>query len=312
MTELNQLYDRLVSAIGGGDEAQIEDTTRRIAENAAEDFPTLHSALNALGYHNHLALLNEAMRVAWPQVQAAATYSQAAVNAYAGRATDHLIYAYLDEQEAPNAHDPDLIQQLERYFPVDAGRLDPYLHLLRGAVGRAWTLSDFEPMTMQPLHGLMIEFQGYARRHESVPFSRTHLVRQLLPRYFMDRAAGNLVPKMDVAAALRTGRRPFPGATPNPEPKHTLCPDAVTLELFLKRLLQTMDPQTYAAAAILQLLPAWLRFLQVRDLLEAPEAREVLRALAGLGQALASFWSEHGDLKLRQNVAGWPSLPGDV
>ncbi|MFW6184505.1 MAG: hypothetical protein ACOC8X_11970 [Chloroflexota bacterium] len=312
MTDLNTLHDQLIRAIGAGDEEKIESTTQRVAQNASEDFPILHSALNALGYHNHLALLNEAMHIAWPQVQEAAAYSQTAVNAYAGRATDHLIYAYLYEQDAPDAPDQDLIQQLERYFPVDVERLMPYLQLLQGTVGRPWTLSDFESLSMQQLNGLMIEFQGYAHRHESVPFARTHLVRELLPRYFLDRAAGNLVPKMDVAAALRTGRKPFAGSSSNPEPKHPLGPDEVTLKLFLQRLLQTMDPQLYAAAAVLQLLPAWLRFLQFRNLLQESEAQEALHSLAGLGRSLAPYWDEHQDPALRHNVERWPSLLGDV
>ena len=261
------MYEELIEALTRSDEARVAELARSLAEDVASDPPALYHTLNLLGYHNRLALINEVMALAWPQVQEAATYSGAAVEAYAGRATDHLLYAYLAETADPDASDPALQARLERYFPVDVDRLEAYLGLLAGRLGRRWVEADFVELDTQKVQGLMLEFLGYAHRQE-IPYARAHLVRDNLPRYFLDRKAGNLYPKEDVAALLRSGRRP---RTTGTEPEHPLVPDAATLENFLQKLGQTVTPQPYVIAAILALLPTWLQFLETRGLIQSEQ-----------------------------------------
>jgi hypothetical protein len=313
-TTLQQLQQELVRALGQDDEEAIVAAVRSIATEAHTDFPTFHKILNALGYYNRLQLLNELMYAAWGEVQETAAYSKPAVTAYATRAADHLIYQHVTLAMAedggangsatePDPDDPVLRERLEHYFPVDTERLAPYMKLLTGTVGRRWTMQDFAELEMPALSGLMIEFLGYAHRHEQVPFSRAHLLREHLPRYLLDRQAGNLAPRMDMAAALR-GRRPFP--KPDAKPAHPLCPDRTTLNLFLERMLQTLEPLPYAAGALLQLQAPWLHFLRFRQLIDAPQHEHSLADLRGLGQELASYWSDHEDEHLRQTVSQWP------
>ncbi|HZD10485.1 MAG TPA: hypothetical protein VE553_04015, partial [Candidatus Binatia bacterium] len=241
MTETGsgELEATMYQALNEGDDASLRAAGLRMAGYASGDFPAFRGVLNALGFHNRQALINEMMREAWPQVESTRSYSRSAVEAYAARATDHLIYAYL--QREPQAEQPDeaLLERLEFYFPVDAQRLEPYIQLLSGRVGRPWSETDFEPLRMPALSGLMVEFLGFGRQ-VGVPYARSHLLRELLPRYLLDRQAGNLQPKPDVAATLRGERRPFP--QPLPTPLHPLAPDRPSLLLFLQRLLQTAYP----------------------------------------------------------------------
>lgn len=286
MTSPEQLLEEIVEAFREDRPEDVPALARDLARQAEADFPSLHAALNLLGYHNRLAVINEAMYIAWPQIQEAAGVSQPAVNAYAARAADHLIYAYLADLppgDEPDPRAPELHEQLERYFPIDPQRLETYLMLLHGSVGRQWTMRDFEPLESQNLSGLMVEFLGYGRRHEEIPYARSHLLRDQLPRYFLDRETGNLYPKEDVAALLRGGRRP---RTTPPEPEHPLCPDAETLETFLHQMVRTVRPQPYAAAALIELAPAWLRFLVARGLVDPEQQQRTLDDLQELEEEL--------------------------
>ena len=284
--DLQSLRAAIIEALSapapkGAEAERLAALGHTMAQRAREDFPVFHQTLNLLGYHNWLALINEMMAIGWEQVQDAASYNRAAVDAYAARATDHLIYDYLEassHDDGPRGEGLDaLVARLERYIPVDAERLRPYVLLLSGEAGRAWSTADFDTLAVRNLGGLMIEFVGYAHRAAGVPYARAHLVREQLPRYFLERAAGNLYPRLDVAARLRREGPPRPILPP--EPAHLLVPDRTTLELFLERLAGTVNAQPYAAAAMAQMIPTWLNFLQARQLVQAQEAEGAAQEL---------------------------------
>jgi len=293
VTSPEEILAQITEAFNQNRAEDVPPLARDLARQAEADFPALHGALNLLGYHNQLSLINEVMLIAWPRVQEAAAYSRPAVNAYAARAADHVIYAYLTQLPAgdePDPRAPGLHDRLETYLPIDPQRLETYLMLLHGAVGRKWTMRDFHSLEMQSLSGLMVEFLGYGHRHEEIPYARGHLLRDQLPRYFLDREAGNLYPKEDVAALLRGGRRP---RTAPPEPEHPLCPDAETLDSFLRQMVQTVRPQPFAAAAVVELAPAWLRFLVARGLVDPEQQGRALGDLRELKQELPTLQGSH-------------------
>ncbi len=299
VTDLLQLLAEMRDALVAGAPDRARAAATALAARAADDFPTLHNALNLLGYHGELALGNEVMALAWPQVQAAATYSRPAAAAFASRAADHLIYEYLDRHDPPTAPDEPLLAALERYFPVDAQRLESYFAFLRGEAGRRWSSADFAELDAAALGGLLVEFVGLARR-AGVSYGKAHLVREALPRYFLDRQAGYLHPREDVAALLRGGQRPPPAIMG--EPPHPLLPDRLTLRSFLQKMLQTVDPQTYPAAAIAELAPLWLRFLAVRGLIAAEQVARAAADLGGLAQEFEPSWREADDPLLLANL----------
>lgn len=288
---MDETHQELIAAIDAGEESRVSELAYALAAEAGANPPAFYDTLNLLGYHGRLDLINEVMARAWPQVQEAGSYSGAAAQAYAGRATDHLLYAYLEETEQVDAQDRALQQQLERYFPIDPERLAPYLGLLAGHVGRRWRADDFAELDPQKLQGLMIEFMGYAHQAGSA-YARAHLVREHLPRYFLDRKAGNLYPKEDVGALLREGRRPRPVV---PEAEDPLLPDAQTLDNFLQKMLQTVNPQPYVAAAILELLPLWLRFLGRRGLVEDKRRAEAQEAVREVGERIRPLLTSFAD-----------------
>lgn len=290
MAALSEQYETLRAGLAAGNQPAVVRAGLALADNAAQGFPTFHAALNFLGYHNQLALANEMMARAWPEVQANAGYSRAAVTAYAARATDHLLYQYLETVATPDADDPRLHTALTSYFPVDGERLSTYLLLLSGQAGRRWRDGDFARTDTAVLSGLLVEFMGYAHR-AGVPYARAHLLREQLPRYLLDREAGYLHPRDDIAALLRQGR-PLPPAVQGETIAHPLLPDRLTLINYVQKLVQTIEPQLYGAAALLEFWPLWLDFLFVRGLAPPAELEVVRAELAGLSASFAQTW--HG------------------
>lgn len=301
MADLTFLWQQLQSALVAGDDDEAASVALTLAARSVEDIPALHAALNMLGYHGRLSLINRVIAEAWPRLQEDKGYSRPAVAAFASRAADHLIYHYLENTPPPDGADAHLLQALERYFAVDVERLDLYLAFLRGDSGRRWQPADFAELDAGPLAGLLVEFVGLAHR-AGVSYGKAHLVREHLPRYFLDRQAGYLYPREDIAALLRSGRRPPPAATGTPaEP---LAPDRLTLLNFLQKLVQTVQPEPYVAAALVELLPLWLRFLELRDLIPAELYHEALQELDGVAEELAPVWRGAGDPLLVANLLG--------
>ena len=272
-----RLQEELTAAVEAGDQQRAEAAGLEMAGSDELDYPLFHRAIQMLGYHDWLSLLNQMMEVAWPHVKATASYRTPAIEAFAALATDHLIYEHLTTQMEPVARDRVLIERLEYYFPVDAERLVSYMSLLTGRLGRNWKPEEFAALETEKLNGLLVEFVGYAHRQEEIGYGRAHLAREQIPGYLLDRRAGNLYPRQPF------GRRPAP---PPPRPDHPLCPDPTTLQNYLEKMVQTVNPLPYGAAALHELAPAWLRFLEWRRLIPSEQAQKSRAELRELEEAV--------------------------
>jgi hypothetical protein len=95
-----------------------------------------------------------------------------------------------------------------------------------------------------------------------------------------------------------------------PLPAHPLCPEAVTLEVHLALMMGMMSGRYYAAAALFQAIPAWLRFLESRRLIDAATSKKVVAELVPLHASLRRIWEKYSEdpILLRQGQA-WPALP---
>lgn len=235
-----------------------------------------HQTLDLLAYHGQSAALADLLTWAWPHLSQSPLLNPAGVQALAQQASDSLVLHFVATHPAGTPANEQLLAALQPFFPVDNAQLDAYLALLSGRVGRPWSLAHFTPLTAANLAGLMVEFLGYVQAHALAPLTRADLLRQQLPRYLLARQAGELNPRQDVAELLRQGR--IPGREP-PRPEHPLTPDPATLAIFLDRLTQIIHPRPYAAAAFVDLMPAWFHFLASRQLIEASQASRLASAL---------------------------------
>jgi hypothetical protein len=157
------------------------------------------------------------------------------------------------------------------------------------------------------LSRLISEFVGYLRREEGVPFPRGELVRQELDTYFVRRNEGDLDPRPSMLEAVLHPNRKLPKP---PRPAHPLCPERVTLDVHLGVMMGMMSGRYHAAAALFQAMPAWLRFLERRRLIDAGTSRKVAAELRPLHATLLEVWEQYTeDPLLYRRGQAWPTLP---
>jgi hypothetical protein len=75
---------------------------------------------------------------------------------------------------------------------------------------------------------------------------------------------------------------------------------------YLGELLNFINPHHYKAAAMMELVPAWLRFLESRQLIDAQQRKKTLNELRGLDAELLKIWQQYpADPALRQGMEHW-------
>ena len=98
----------------------------------------------------------------------------------------------------------------------------------------------------------------------------------------------------------------------HPGPRRSLlCPDRGTLDRFLVRFLSFFSFQRYPAAATFKFVPAWLRFLESRGLIDAEQRSQTLSELRGLATDLRVVWEKHtADPALDLGIERWRENAG--
>ncbi len=302
---------RIVDAVVNGRFADVDKLTAPLAANAADHFQEVQQVMDLLSWHGCRPQLSELQHAAWPSICEAQQIRTSAKNQFAALAADSLIYAYLDGHELLRLETgvADLLPQLQYYFDVNTEWLARYLAYVAGLTQQTWVTDDFHFSRSDEsaarnaaanLAALMIEFVTYSRAEENLPYGRSALMREQLPIYFSMRRTGQLAVRQPITDLMQ-GKRPFPDFG-HDEPPHPLCPDRTTLEMYFNNLLHFARPQPYKAAALYALLPVWLRFLAVRDLIDATQHDKIRTSLQPLLADLQSRWSDHPD----------PTLPADL
>jgi hypothetical protein len=286
------LERRITNALVAGRGEIVSALANEIAASAGREIDTFNNVLDQLAYHGQLSVLVKAMRIAWPLVKGSGDIVLWGSDEFAARATDYVVFDYLEHTTSPDANDPELIQPLEFYASIERERLTRYLACLTGQANRRWTMSDFELKSkpnrrgtvgtgQQNLLDLSAEFLGYLRREENVPYTRGEMARENIQKYILDRYAGELAPRPSMLEAALYPQKHKSKPRP-PKPEHLLCPDRSTLDLYLGRLMHFINPQQYKLAATIELAPAWLRFLESRQLIDAQQHARTLSELHGL------------------------------
>ena len=132
-------------------------------------------------------------------------------------------------------------------------------------------------------------------------------MRHELYRYFMLRNEGDLDPRPSMLEQAMHPQRKLPKP---PRPAHPLCPERVTLDVHLAALMGMMSGLYHSAAALFQAIPAWLRFLESRRLIDAGTSRKVVNDLLPLHATLLRIWERHtDDPVLYRQGQEWLALP---
>ncbi len=279
-----------------------------LAEQAGSNWTEFQLLLNMLAYHGETAVLTQLLTHNWPTLQNDPQLSDWQKQTIATFACDILIFHHLQTSREAT---PDLQKQLQQFYPIDQQQLTRYLTALTSQSGHDWKLIHFHidnptPETNQQasqnLAVLMLDFLAYTHQTHNIAYAKANIMRQQLPTYFVERRTGQLEPRQDIAAAMR-GERPRPIIRPQP---HPLCPDPITLEQYMAKLLN-YQPQPYIAATLFDLIPIWLQFLQAHTLIDATQHDQTITDCKPMVADLRQYFHTHtSDDILLNNIQNWP------
>ncbi len=303
---------------------------RELAARADRDIDVFNRSIAVLEYHGQLPVLVEALRLAWPNVKSSDNIVPWGITEFAEKGARYEILDYLEHTAAPDPTDPGLLDRV-RFF-VEEPREDylrEFIGDLTGKSGEEWQVEDFAlnpprqrshrdwdaeddegPTRDQGainLLRLISAFVGFLRREQGVPFPRGELVRRELYLYFVRRDAGDLDPQPSLLEQAMHPNRKLPKP---PRPAHPLCPERVTLEVHLARMMDMMSARYHTAAALFQAIPAWLRFLESHRLIDSGTSKKVMAELLPLHASLRNIWEQFSDdPHLYHQGQSWLTLP---
>jgi len=319
---------RILNALVMKRPEEVDSLAREFALIAHKEIETWSQVEARLAYHGYLTTLVEAMRLAWPQVRKSGEILDWAIEEFCVHAAQYEVLNYALQADAPEANDPALLDRVKFFYgdELDVGRMAADLDSLTGKATRAWTMDDFkldQPRSRshkrprakdadaeasaageKSLSNLTMQFVGYAWRMEGVPHSKAIMAGVAIDSFILERHAGEL--EQDEGGYGSSGRKR--GAVKGGGYfGHLLCPDCKRFDHYLAKMLGMFNYQPYRAAAAMELVPAWMRFLQTQGLVDAEMRKRTLVDLKPLaGEVRKIFDNIHSDPALREAIKRWP------
>jgi hypothetical protein len=292
---------RVEHALATGQAATIPALTGELATTAGDDFDTFNRIIEQLAYHGQLPILRELMHAAWPNVCASDNITEWGIAEFGDRLGPYEIFALLEEGLSPEEAAAAFPQRMAVYPGFDVGvppdLVERYIGHLTGCAASAWTADDFAFLEEKPgtkdaeetegqtrLFHLSIAFMGYARREEGVPYSKSLLATGQLRAYLLGRRDEDPITEEYAAKVKRpVGKAgPFAGLRPD-----------FTLDRYIGRRLEPLNMQFHAASALVELFPAWLRFLEGRGLLTEEQREAALAVCRDVAESLFQVWDAY-------------------
>jgi len=322
----NILSYRITNALTDGRYDDIPAMAEAMAANAEAHIDDFFNLLDQLAYHNQLPPLISATELAWPQVKDSTKVFGS--EELAQQAVDYLVFDYIRRSSATDGQDPALLAQIEPYMDLNLELFSTYIATISGQQPKAWTLDDFqfEPARQnrwdwddeedndddapdkgrQNLAQLSWEFLHYLSQQEQVPYVKGELARSELYQYIVRRFEGDLDQDDEPLFGIFSQSKRKKRRSPKPRrQRHLLCPDRSTLDRHLAGLMGFINPQYYKAVTLLELAPAWLRFLESRQLISSEQREQTLADLQGLDTELSKIVESNPDPALLQAMANW-------
>ncbi len=327
------LENRILNALVMKRPEQVHSLALDLAALAGDKIDTWNPVESRLAYHGYLNTLVEAMRLAWPEVRSSDKIVSWGIDGFSERAIQYEMLNYIAQTPAPKRDDPALLERL-RFFAGDNLDVDRALAIvgyLSGQTERQWGMDDFklappkrrsrddwdddeEEEASKPdparvnLYDLTHQFVNYAHRVEGVAYTKANLASHEIFSFIVRRNAGELEYRESMLdSALRSAGLKRERIKKYKRYERLLCPDRERLDQFLAGKLQHLNYQPHKVAAMAELVPALMRFLETRGLVDAELRKETLDSLKPLaGNLLEIFDTLHGDPALREAIKRWP------
>lgn len=323
--ELTYILDwRFRAALARKEWPTVEEVFLEFSQIAGEDLDMYYHLLHALAYHGRLELLLKGMRQALPSVEAADDLVAWAAGEFAENLGTYELLHRLQEKENLTAGDPELQRRMAAYeLTVVPEQLEKILDYRSGRTEPAWEAADFvlspgdefeDDRAKERLTLLLMAWTRYASSEEGVPLTKAEMVREELYRYLVERSEGALSddpwPWEQGTERRRKKRSKQRRARRSGPP--VLIPDRRTVDRFLSRMSGFLSFRYYEACAFFELLPVWLRFLELYGLIDEEAEVRALRDLKGLqGDMVTLAERALTDPQVAQNLSAWPEVGDD-
>jgi hypothetical protein len=316
---------RIINALVQAGSGDVASLFLELAQQAGKDIDIFNRAEEMIAYHGQLSALVDAMRLAWPKVKSSGNVVSWGVDEFCMRAISYELLHFANHTPGPIVPNTGLLERLEFYSEIDPELISKYLSHLTGQDARTWTMNDFVlspprrkrweeeddneeatgENTIQKngevnLHHLTIGFLGYLRRVEGVPYSKGELGRRELHQFILDRHNGKLEYRESMLQSTlrdidrRKGRK-LPPIRKYCRYENILLPDPERLDHYLAGLLDMINQLYHRASALFEIIPAWLRFLEMHRLIDAEARTQTLSHLAPLAGSLGRIFNKYID-----------------
>lgn len=312
----------IADAIALGRSDDIAPLAREMAEAGETNVDVLFRTVNRLMYHGRTTELVQMVRLAWPWLgKGEGDIVPWGIDEFADLASEIELMDYVEQAVSPGGGDPNLVERLGTYCAVDPGVLQEHVGWLTKPSQGTWKLEEIQLGPDEPdgreepdgseeaddseapgrpaepggksLNRLSIEFMGHVVRNTGVPHTRAALARREMLDYLAARRNGDLDDNRSLVERMAHPRKARPRKIPRDD--HPLCPDRATLDFQLARLLEFLNPRPYRAAALFELIPPWLSFLESKGLLDAEQRKDVLGELEPLSRQLPGIVERYAD-----------------
>jgi hypothetical protein len=280
------------------------------ADRPARDIDIFVQVIDQLTYHGGVQALIETMTRAWPKMRDSDEMTPWGVDDFVGKLMTLHLFRYLKTTDAPRADDPELLEATAPFGQWERAWLERVVPRLAAPELSQWKMADFGPTVdadqwQENLSGLLAEFVADQYRR-GVPYGRGHIAWMRLGDV-LRRQVAEPARRFEAAVKGQTGRRRQGRRgmmIPAPLP---LVPRQRALEEALVDLFPFLGAQPYQAAALLELVPAYLHFLARLGLIHPVQMDAALEELYPLYQrALQPIRYYGGDPRAVENVeAAW-------
>ncbi|MEZ4645523.1 MAG: hypothetical protein R3E31_22785 [Chloroflexota bacterium] len=309
-TEAGYMLEWLITnALVNGRSQALPDLVQELAEYTADVPEIIVNVADQLAYYGQLAPLVTLCNLAWPHIQSSPDIDEWVIEEFAVHATNYIILHYLETAVSPTATDPDLQAQLDHYVEFEADALAEHMAQITGQETRTWNSSDFatpkgyhdteipESVERNVTH-LLRTFVHHLQTEKDIPTSRAGLaywpLAELLFAHIEDQLT-SYQPKQKQKGPYRKTAVSSP-----------LLPVPNLLDQFLESMIDLISPQYYRAAALVNVLPAWLDFLTMQGVVSTEQSAQMYKQYAAVIGQLQQQWHQEGaDPALAASLRVW-------
>ncbi|MCP4538129.1 MAG: plasmid pRiA4b ORF-3 family protein [Chloroflexi bacterium] len=271
-------------AIADGRWEALPELLTPFAEEAETTAETFSRIIDQLQYHGQIQPLIQAMSQGWSQMVQAKELFAWAIEEFGAQLTNLHLFNYLETIENPRADDSVLLEVTKTYNQWQEGWLERFIPRLTATTPSPWQSADFdESVDADQLHvnfnNLLAEF--VADQHRSgIPYSRGYMAWMRLSRVINQQFSAPIpAPRPRGGGKRKKGKR---RPARSKMPISPLVPRYQTMDKALVDLFPFMGAQPYKAAAIVELLPAYLHFLARLKLIHPKQMDQALVELKPL------------------------------